>query len=196
MEGTREGEIAGETWRLLLPRSQECRSCRTEVVEERRSAMSQSRDEERRGNAKNERAQKTRRIDEGRDERERTAPYLRNFKLNCDVFKLTFLPARPHALSIFSLSLSFYLLSPCSFFLALPPAFQLEARARPKVETCDITTRFFRSSFTPARSLSHTHTLSIYLSIYLSIHLLFLGYPTLSPLSSLSSRQSRARKRA
>lgn len=133
------------------------------------------------------------------DERERTAPYLRNFKLNCDVFKLTFLPARPHAHS-FSLSLSssslflssFHLLSPCSFYLALPPAFQLETRARPKVETCDITAGFFRSSLIPALSLS----LSLAMSFFLDLSISYSYAIQRSLSSSRSARQSQARKRA
>lgn len=61
MEGTREGEIAGETSRLLLPRSQECCSRRsTEVVVEEvrrvRHELARRRGKKREGREERERA--------------------------------------------------------------------------------------------------------------------------------------------
>lgn len=89
MEGTRrEGEIAGETSRLLLPRSRECRRAAVRArgrAEEQRPgfAMSQSDDEERKEGAAaageaRERAQETSGTDEGetRERREQPPTYV------------------------------------------------------------------------------------------------------------------------
>jgi len=130
--------------------------------------------------------------------RGRTAPYLRNFKLNCDVFKLTFLPARPRAHSPSSLSLALFSSIPSpalpaapsrSFLLALPAAFQLEARARLKVETCDITAGFFHPlshRFSISFFLSLPLSLSLSFSIHLSVYLRNLRYSSFSLLISLA----------
>lgn len=66
----------------------------------------------------------------------RATPYLRNFKLNCDVFKLTFLPE--------------------PFFLSVPAALRRENGARrgresEREKSCDITADFFPLPPSPCR---------------------------------------------
>ena len=176
-----EGGIAGETSRLLLARSRECRGRRVEealggagreslakkrqeagwerlVVRwkkdetwQRKKRAEREREREKKGL---KRAYSGNEVDHGGVDRGasrvRAAPYLRNFKLNCDVFKLRFLPA---------------LLAPRSSSLQRPPCTSsprrfnwsspLDTSARQcdgdrDRKTCNITASFFSSLFLSA----------------------------------------------